>query len=357
MTNLIPRTQVLALKGFSSQASQIDILDFGKQITPNLINVKVTRDEFPQHPDYNQMAYFMYATPRQTMLAKNILSNGIDLRRAEADTLDLSRVVVVNRTELTAHLCEPLFAVWVGNLYDATVDDVRTVFTQFIVNQPVSVHVTVRNSSDGQRYAFVNYKTYEHADEALRRCSDGAIIFGPQGSNAAVAQPRGRLLFVRRLLLILQNHPDHLVSLADAEDIAKHIPVAGGSGLPDWLELLRGLPRHFSVDDAAGDIKLVPVQGLRPAGSVTRELPAAANAAAPPATAQNEAENAPAWECGLCLEAAEDAGGAAGKAALVPCGHAFCSRCCARVFGAPLLARKCPACRKRILAVQPLFGV
>jgi hypothetical protein len=374
MTNMIPLDHILLLKGFSSQASQNDIQAFGMQTTPNLIRVMTKKDESPCVPGYDRMAFFMYASPRWATVAKTVLSKAINIPRTEANTLDLSRVFVVDPA--TAHRsCERWFTLWVGNVHDATFDSIRMAFGKIFAGRQVSMHVTIRSSSNCQRYAFVNFETYDDADEALRRFNDEDIVCGSFSSVAAIVQPHGRLLFVRRLLLILQDHPDHLVSLADAEDIAKRILVAGRSGLPDWLELLRSLPHHFTVDDAAGAIKLTrrneqpaaaPVQGVRPAGSVTLtppDLPGESDPGDDSAGTDSASEvgggaigcRSPAWECGVCLKAAGDNGGAAGKAALVPCGHTFCSRCCSRVFAMP--ARKCPACRMRISSVLPLFGV
>jgi hypothetical protein len=284
--------------------------------------------------------------------------------------MDLSRVVVVERLDLTPPVFELIFTLWVGNIHNATEDDIRRAFGRFGAFVPAAsgINQVAIGTFGEKRYAFVNFAGYGSADAALRSCNDGGIAFGPAGSGPAEARPRGSVLLVQQLLLALRNTPGNQLRFSDAEAVVRETERTSRSRLDGWLDLLRRLPLHFVVDAAARIIRqpalIQPGQGqgggpaptsLRPrpptatpplltaAASAAGDTTATAAAGPPPpplpATATGPL-------CVVCLDAPIGA-------ALQPCFHAgYCMRCAGDVLERAL---PCPICRAAVEGVQRIF--
>jgi hypothetical protein len=378
MTNFVPHNQTLVLKGFRNQATQLDIQTLGKKITPYLIDVKLQKDKCPYDPNFGLMAFFNYRSPEQTIQAKLALGNEFRLLNMTGADVDISRVVVVERKDLTAKAYEPIFTLWVGNIHDATEDDIRRAFGRFGAFVPTApgVKQVAMGTSGEKRFAFVNYAGYTSANAALRCCDDGEIAFGP--AESVVARPRGSVLLVQQLLLILQNTPNNRISFSEAEAVVRETERTSRSSLDGWLDLLRRLPRYFIVDTAARTIRAghspLPAagqpaltqpdqgQGGGSAATSLRLLPStdtpplrttAAAAAAggitvPPAVDSprpSHAANAGPL-CVLCHVKLVNT-------ALQPCFHAcFCTGCADEVLKFKL---PCPMCRATVEGKQHIF--
>jgi RNA recognition motif-containing protein len=384
MTNFFPHDQTLVLKGFRNQATQLDIQNLGKRITPYLINVKLQKDKYPYDPNFGLMAYFNYRSPEQATQAKLALSNEIRLLNMIGDNVDISRVVVVERTDLTAQVHKPSFTLWVGNIHDATEDDIRRAFGRFgeFVPAASGLKQVAMGTSGEKRYAFVNFARFESVDAALRSCDNDEIAFDPAGSDPVVARPRGSVLLVQQLLLALENTPSNQLRFSDAEAVVRETERSSRSSLDGWLDLLRRLPRHFVVDAARtiraargpsppptgpaasqpGLIQPEQGQGGGPAATGLSPLPStatlpsltAAASAAGDITATAAADPPPrpppATDAGpLCVVCQDAPVGAA----LQPCFHAaYCMQCAGDVLARAL---PCPVCRAAVEGVQRIF--
>jgi hypothetical protein len=400
------------LKGFHNETNHRDIGTFGTTTTPDMTTrPQIKDDAYPFDRNFGIMMICNYSSPEQAIEAKRKFVVEIERLNSTGNTMDLSRVVVILRTELTAQSNVPYFTLWIGNIHDATEDDVRRAFGRFgpFVPEASGLKQVAICTSGEQRCSFVNFAEYESADAAWDSCIDEAITFGPPGSDPAVANPRANFALVRELLLALEDTQYNRLSFTYAEAIVRQIELTTKSSLDTWLEMLRRLPHLFVVDagrnicaaapdatppsagPASGQPSLIqPAQGLSgelAATSLRRSLPltplavsadatartaavsavpapdvaAAATAASTPAamaaagallqeTAVGPATAASPSECSVCKE---DWGGLQ-KAAMVPCGHIFCVECCKQ------LRRRgytCPTCRRPFSESMPVFGV
>jgi hypothetical protein len=293
MAHPIPIDQILLVKGIRRQDAEIDVVNLATRITPCPTYVKVKSDLYSAHPDFNQMAYIGFASSSQLPLAKTSLITAINQLRAEGENMNLSWVVVVKLTDLESHLHQSWFTLWVGNIHDANEEHIRRLFARFLANQPRSRRdVVIHTSWTGKRYAFVNIMTYENARAALRWSSEHDITFGPDAPAPADVRPRGRLQFVREVLIALRRSPDHLLSLADAERIAESLSVAGGPGLIRWM--LRGMSRHLAIDDATGAISPASPPEAHAEGPAAAAPAQAQDGRGPLTAAESESEPPPA---------------------------------------------------------------
>jgi hypothetical protein len=71
MTNYVPPTQTLALKGFKNGTSEERIVAFCKELTPYLVSYKVMKDVKPLNSKYKFMVFLNYSSEEQALLAKD----------------------------------------------------------------------------------------------------------------------------------------------------------------------------------------------------------------------------------------------------------------------------------------------
>ena len=368
MTNYVPPTQTLVLKGFKNGTSQETIIAFCKQLTPYLVGYNVKKDIKPLNSKYKFMAFLNYSSEEQALLAKDKTISDLKLLKAKGHSMDISHLTVVLAIDLNTQTCHQPFALWIGNIDGATDAALIQAFSRY--GLLATDAVVAKSTGAGQRYAFVNFSAYQGANAARQACEKGEIVLGA-GSLPVMACACGSVALVDAVLASLRRSGPTALRFAEAARIADDVertakPTARMDG---WLELLRRLPHLLAVDDVAETIALaqapVAVQpagsGLRapslprkasagrtsgpallpaPAGRLPlgRAAAAAGEAAAPglPATAGVAAAAAVVvWECSVCFRPGTE------KAALVPCGHTFCRGCCAGL----LQMGTCPKCR------------
>jgi hypothetical protein len=374
MTNYVPRTQTLVLKGFKNGTSEERIVTFCKELTPYLVSYKVKKDIKPLNSKYKFMAFLNYSSEEQALLAKDKAISDIKLLKAKGHWMDISHVTVVLAIDLKTQACQQPFALWIGNIDGASDAALIQAFSQY--GLLATDAVVAKSTGAGQRYAFVNFSGYQGANAARQACDQGKIVVGA-ASLPVIACACASVALVDAVLASLRRSGPAALRFAEAARIADDVertakPTARMDG---WLELLRRLPHLLAVDDVAETIALAqaPV-AVQPAGSVLRapSLPrkasagrtsgpallpfpigppplgratAAAGEAAAAGVAVTAGVAAAAgvaavagvgvWECSVCFRAET------GKAALVPCGHTFCRGCCAGLFQ----MGTCPKCR------------
>lgn len=377
MTNFVPPNHTLILKGFRNGTSQQEIRDFCKNlpVTPDLVGFNVKRDEKAVDSKYNYMAYLNYASEEQARLAGDSIKSEIKTLKEKGDRLDLSHVIPVLASELSSLVSQQPFALWVGNIFDASEDTLKQAFSRYgvLATDAVGVKSCKENR---KRYAFVNFVAYQDAKAAQQACDNGAVVLSAASSAPAMARPCASVALVDAVLDALRRREPAALSLAEAGRIAQHVEGAAKTKtkLDDWLDLLRRLPRVLAIHDVAKTISLAKAPApaplaasclrgpkllasplARPA-SMPALLPAPASSGAPPpgrAVVRGVEGNGcgdavVGWECLICF------GPGMGKAALVPCGHTFCRGCCAGLVREGI--RACPVCRAVVEGVLVLHG-
>ncbi len=271
--------------------------------------------------------------------------------------MDLSRVVVIQRTDLAAQSSVPYFTLWIGNIYDATEDHIKRAFRRFgpFVPEASGLNQVVIRTSGDVPYAFVNFAGYEGANAAWDGCNDDQIVFGPPGSDPAIASPRANFLLVFNLLRTLEDTPS--IRLSFAEAIVRQIERDFKSCLDTWLEMLRRLP-HLFVIDSSRSIILAAAGNPDVAAAANVPTALAAAAAAAPAAGGpgadvrvREADIVPA-ALAAAAAAAPAAGGPGtdvrpGEAVIVPAGIA------AAAAAAPAAGGRGVDVRRREVAMAP----
>ena len=362
MTNFVPPIQTLALKGFKNGTSKESIIAFCKQLTPYSVGENVTKDIKPLNSKYKYMAFLNYSSEEQALLAKDKIESDLKLLKAKGHWMDISQITVVLAIDLSTQACQQPFALWIGNIDGATDAALIRAFSRY--GLLATDAVVAKSTGAGQRYAFVNFSTYQGASAARQACGQGEIVLGA-AALPVIACACASVALVDAVLASLRRSGPAALRFAEAARIADDVertakPKARMDG---WLELLRRLPHLLAVDDVAETIALAQaLVAVRPAGSCLRApslarkasagrisgpalLPAPAvppplgraAAAAGLAAAAGVAATAAVvgWECSVCFRPGTE------KAALVPCGHTFCRGCCAGLFQ----MGTCPKCR------------
>lgn len=376
MINYVPPAQTLVLKGFKNGTSKERIREFCKQLTPYFVGFNVLKDTKPVSSKYRFMAFLNYASQEQARLALAEILSDLKLFKAKGHCMDLSHITPVLAIDLNTQACQQPFALWIGNIGDASDADLVRAFSRYELLATGAV--VVNSTGAGQRYAFVNFSGYEGAEAARQACDRGEIVLCA-AALPAVARARGSVVLVDAILASLRHSRPAALRFAEAALIAEDVERTAKASMDGWLELLRRLPRLFAVDDVAGTIALAQApaavwpagSGMRPPSLPQKALAGRASgpalspgsigsqplrraateasadeaAAAAVAAAGEPAAAAGAWECFVCFRQETD------KAALVPCGHTFCRGCCLGLFQ----QGTCPKCRAPATAVLVLY--
>ena len=69
MTNYVPPSQTLILKGLRSGTSSSEIKEFCQKLTPYMVGFNFKKDKNPFNSMYNYMAYLNYGSEEQARLA------------------------------------------------------------------------------------------------------------------------------------------------------------------------------------------------------------------------------------------------------------------------------------------------
>ena len=273
------------------------LVDLVKAATPSIISLKILIDAHPVDDDHARFAYLNYQTRSDALEGKAKLDAAIQSAKYSSGPLDASCMTTTLKTVNHKRPWSPLFSIWVGNIFDASKDEVRSKFTRFGLLASVNKHGAPPVTINGGGSAIVNYVDFRAARAALAACAAGAVQFTPEGPPA-IGRARGNVLLAQTALEALEAGEPAL-SFDRIRRLAADIPAPERP--PDAAALLRACPALFAVDDAAM--------------SVTAAQPP------PPPAADGP-------ECAICFQAA--------TTALLPCGHArFCAECAAGPGPAP----------------------
>ena len=175
MTNYVPPSQTLILKGLRSGTSSSEIEEFCQKLTPYMVGFNFKKDKKPFNSMYNYMAYLNYGSEEQARLAYAAIMSETNILKKKGHSLDLSRITPVLAADLNSLTCRQSFTLWLGNIHNATEDTLRQAFSRY---GALAAEEAVRakwHETTGQRYAFVNFVAYVDAKAAQQACDRGEM--------------------------------------------------------------------------------------------------------------------------------------------------------------------------------------
>lgn len=204
-----------------------------------LIDTSVARDS-----GYACFAYLNYEDEGETASGKLLLDSAIFLAVTRKSSVDASHMVVCTKADAPKRNWAPVFSIWVGNLFDADVSNVKECFNRFGPLSTMAIHglppfrILECRSQRSAIFNYINFADAQAAFDARKSISFGAA--------PAVIRPRANMLFVQQVLRVDRGRQmpfDQIQRIADR---------LGEERPDDCIALLRMCRDLFVVDMASG---------------------------------------------------------------------------------------------------------
>lgn len=167
-------------------------------------------------------------------------------------TVDVSCMSACIKSEGPFHAWEPVFSVWLGNVWNVDLDRLVRFLSSF---GPLSTPTTygslpLKYVKGRNSYAIVNYIRYADAMALIAACASNRIRFHPR--HTLVARPRANVIFIQRVL----GAGAAVLTFEHAVWLTKRME--DRAGFPgNAVLLLRSCPELFYVDEVSCTVTLL----------------------------------------------------------------------------------------------------